>query len=114
MVTQQQIFKDEVPPSVLWDFLTTHSLVTGEQTRTFTKILYKKCVFNNIVQPWLLTLKPYYHLSKVYFVERPMTYLHFLTVLRQLCHLSTTIEYKTELSYANSGYEIVYHFENKQ
>jgi len=110
-----QLFKEPVPPRLLKDFLELNAMVTtsttiGAKTKyTFTKTHYKKCVFNKTINPFLLSIKPYYFSAKEYFVTRPMTYLHFLTVLRQLCgHQGGT--YMTDMQYDKSSYEIVYHY----
>jgi len=117
-----QLFKEPVPPRFLKDFLELNALVSTSTTNgdiaktkytftkyTFTKTHYKKCVFNKTVDPFLLLIKPYYFSAKEYFVTRRMTYLHFLTVLRQLCgHQLGT--YLTDMQYDKSSYEIVYHY----
>lgn len=112
-----QLFKEPVPNRLLKDFLELNALVTTSTTNgdiaktkyTFTKTHYKKCVFNKTVDPFLLSIKHYYFSAKEYFVTRRMTYLHFLTVLRQLCaHQQGT--YMTDMQYDKSSYEIVYHY----
>lgn len=107
-----QLFKEPVPPRLLKDFLELNALVTtngGVNKYTFTKTHYKKCVFNKTVEPFLLSVKPYYFSAKEYFVTRRMTYLHFLTVLRQLCG-NQGGTYMTDMEYDKSSYEIVYHY----
>ena len=112
-----QLFKEPVPPRLLKDFLELNALVStstaigdiAKTKYTFTKTHYKKCVFNKTVNSFLLLIKPYYFSAKEYFVTRRMTYLHFLTVLRQLCgHQGGT--YMTDMQYDKSSYEIVYHY----
>jgi hypothetical protein len=103
-----QLFKEPVPPRLLKDFLELNASVTKTKY-TFTKTHYKKCVFNKTVDPFLLSIKPYYFSAKEYFVTRRMTYLHFLTVLRQLCG-NQGGTYMTDMQYDKSSYEIVYHY----
>lgn len=117
----QQLFKAAVPPHILWDFLQTQSAHTQSAhtqsaqthatTYTFTKHHYKVAMFRGLLQPWLLALKPYYHVSKQHYVDRPMTYFNFITVLRQLCHAQKEASYTTDKLYADARYEIVYHFQ---
>jgi hypothetical protein len=116
----QQLFKAVVPPNILWDFLHTQALAPIQThaalapsvtTYTFTKHHYKVAMFRGLLQPWLLALKPYYHVSKQHYVDRPMTYFNFLTVLRQLCHAQKEASYTTDKLYADARYEIVYHFQ---
>ena len=123
MQQQQQLFKAVVPPNILWDFLHTQSAHTQSAhtqsaqtqallptTYTFTKHHYKVAMFRGLLQPWLLALKPYYHVSKQHYVDRPMTYFNFITVLRQLCHAQKEASYTMDKVYADARYEIVYHF----
>lgn len=104
---KNQIFKTIVASDILWDFLK----MNGEEETEyfiFSKVLYKKAVFKETIEPFIKSLIDYYHTSKKYYVTRKMDYNNFITVLRQLCN-SNEIKYNTQMVYNKSTYEIVYH-----
>ena len=101
-----QLFKNIVPIDLFWDFLQinfddkdTHFIIN--------KFLYKKCEYNNNIVKFIEGLKIYYYDSKKKYIERPMNYKFFLTIIRQLCNLHN-IEYTMRLVYDKSSYEIEY------
>jgi hypothetical protein len=57
--------------------------------------------------PFLEGLKNYYHLSKRFYLHRPISYKSFTTVLRQICN-SRAHPYTVELKYNHSEHEMVY------
>lgn len=68
---------------------------------------YKKLCFLNTLQPFLHVLTNHYHVSKQSYATRPMNYVRFLTIIRQLCkHLIIT--YTPVKKNIRSTYEISY------
>lgn len=68
---------------------------------------YKKICFLNKLQPFLDVLTSHYHISKQYYATRPMNYVRFLTIIRQLCkHFN--ILYTPVKKNLRSTYEISY------
>jgi hypothetical protein len=105
---KNQIFKTIVAPDIIWTFLKEN----GEETTDhfmFDKVLYKKAVFKEMIEPFVKSLIEHYHESKKHYINRKLDYNKFVTVLRQLCN-SNDIEYKTQMVYNSSTYEIVYTF----
>ena len=108
---KNQIFKTLIVPNIFWDFLKEN----GEEFEwhyIFSKILYKKAVFHETIEPFIKGLVVHYHESKKHYITRKMDYNKFITVLRQLAN-SLEVQYKTEMVYNNSTYEIVYFFYKK-
>ena len=108
---KNQIFKTIVAPDIIWNFLKEN----GEETIDhfiFDKVLYKKAVFKEAIEPFVKSLVEHYHESKKHYINRKMDYNKFVTVLRQLCN-SNDIEYKTQMVYNSSTYEIVYTFQKQ-
>ena len=104
---KNQIFKTIIKPDIIWDFLKEN----GEKEADyyiFNKVMYKKAVFKEAIDPFITNLKEHYHESKKHYINRKMDYNKFITVLRQLCN-SNQITYKTHMIYNNSTYEIVYY-----
>ena len=103
-----QIFKTIIEPNILWKFLEENGEV-NEEYIFFDKVLYKKAVFKETIEPFIKSLTEHYHESKKHYVTRKMDYNKFITVLRQLCNIND-IKYTTKMIYNNSSYEIVYTF----
>ena len=101
-----QLFKTIVPIQILWDFL---KLICSEKDSFYilNKILYKQAEYNNHINPFIVSLKPYYYKSKLYYLERKLDYVKFMTIMRQLCN-AHQIKYTSKIIYNNSSYEIEY------
>ena len=113
---ENQLFKTPVPVHVLWDFLKQNFTETDTHI-LITKYLFHKAEYNQtlaitITMPTLAqfisSLKDHYYLSKRKYIDRPLTYKFFLTLIRQLCN-AHHIEYSTKLVYDKSSYEIEYY-----
>ena len=102
-----QIFKKRVDKQILFDFLNQVSL-KGATKYIFDNGSYKKAGLLNILEPFIEDLKPYYHISKLHYIEKKTSYKMLSTIIRQICRLNG-IYYKQEIKYAKSTYEIVYH-----
>jgi len=102
-----QIFKSQVPSSLLFDLLEPICTI-NDSYYIFDINSYKKGVFNESIQSFLNNCKPHYYLSKQKYVDRKLSYNSFTTVLRQICNYNK-IEYKSEIKYDKSTYNIVYY-----
>jgi hypothetical protein len=72
-----------------------------------TPVTYKQAEYHNKISPFINTIKPYYHKSKLHYLDN-INYKRLLTIVRQLCrHLH--IYYKSEIKYIGSSYFINYH-----
>ena len=104
---KNQTFKTPVPDDILWGFLKKNA-EDHDSYYLFSKALYKKAVLQNLIQPLLIIIEPYYFMSKKQYVTRKIDYNRFITILRQLCNLNNVV-YETKMVYNNSTYEIVYY-----
>lgn len=102
-----QIFLSYPSSDILFNFLVCNS-EDNELYFIFSKINYKKALFNGTISPFLKSLEPYYYLSKKHYVNRKMDYNKFITVIRQLCNVNN-INYEKKMVYNNSTYDIVYY-----
>ena len=68
---------------------------------------YKKMLFNNLKSEFCELLKPYYHKSKHYYLERDMNYNAFTTIIRQVCKFNS-IKITSRVRYIESLYTIEY------
>jgi hypothetical protein len=80
----------------------------SEKYYILSKTIFKKAEFNHLINNFISDLKTHYHTSKHYYLERKLTYMNFMTIIRQLCNVND-IKYKTKLIYNNSRYEIEYY-----
>lgn len=101
-----QLFVSTFPRDAFVDFLKSCGDFNGNLCIVNT-VSYKKICFLNKLHPFLHELTSYYHVSKQYYVTRPINYVRFLTIIRQLCkHLNIT--YTTLKTNIRSTYEISY------
>jgi hypothetical protein len=103
----KQIFKNSPPIDILFTLLNKIAF-KNEGYFILNKVAFKKAVYNNLVIEFLESLKPYYHKSKVKYVEKHTNYNSFVTVIRQLCNYYNVV-YKSVIKYDKSTYEIVYY-----
>lgn len=103
-----QIFKKKMDNSIIFNLL--DKLCDKNNTYyMFNNSSYKKgTFFDDVIQLFINEIKVYYHNSKQKYLERKQTYNSFTTIIRQICNY-IKIEYKTEIKYDKSSYEIIYY-----
>jgi len=102
-----QIFKKNIPNELLFNLLDSICL-KNEKHFTFNIDSFKKGVFKESIQNFLLECKSYYHISKRKYLDRKLTYNSFTTILRQICNFNK-ITYTSQIRYDKSSYCIVYY-----
>ena len=108
-----QVFRKTVPIDIVYELLEKVCDSTlSDNYYIFTLSSYKKLSYYGDDAEFLLKLAPYYHASKVFYVEREHTYKTFCTVLRQICKINN-IGITTKMNYSNSSYYIDYYIERK-
>lgn len=105
----KQIFKNLVPIDMLFSLLET-ICIKEENKFVFNNNSYKKGIFENSIQPFIESCRPYYHNSKQKYLNKKLTYNSFTTILRQICK-SNNITYTSQIKYEKSNYDIVYYVE---
>jgi len=103
----KQIFKKNPPIEFLINLLEKICLKT-EKYYTFNNIAFKKGLYNNNIDDFIKKCIPYYHLSKQKYLETPIKYNGFTTILRQMCNINKII-YTSQIKYDHSLYDIVYY-----
>jgi hypothetical protein len=107
LVKKNQIFKTLIPKDTFWDFFQTN--FDDKDTHfVVNKVVYRKIEYTNNILSFIETIKPYYYESKKKYLNRPMKYNYFLTIVRQICN-SYSIRYSSRLLYDKSTYEIEYY-----
>ena len=103
----RQIFKYKISNDVFFSFLDSISL-KSDKYYTINFIAFKKGLYNEKIQEFIKMCIPYYHNSKQKYLEKPLTYKSFTTILRQICNFNSIL-YTTKILYCKSEYEIVYY-----
>lgn len=102
-----QIIRIPIPNQVINELLykiclknNNHYILTNES--------FKKGMYNNYIQNFFELCKSHYYSSKQKYLENPITYKKFLTILRQICKYNK-ITYTSEIKYDKSQYNIIYY-----
>ena len=103
----KQIFKRDISKNLVLNFLENYTDIT-DKFYIFSKTNFRKAEYHNAIQKICEDIRPYYHLSKLHYIERKLTYSRFVTILRQLCK-ATKISYTSRIIYSNSTYNIIYY-----
>jgi hypothetical protein len=103
----KQIFKKDVPSSLLFEILEKISLKT-DKYYVIDINAYRKFLFHEMDKPFIQKMLTYYHLSKQFYVTRKMTYNSFINVIRHICK-NANIMYTSQIKYNESEYNIHYH-----
>lgn len=101
-----QLFKSSPDKKKFITFLKTHC----QQERNYLKLtndIYKQIVFKDNISSFIESIKPHYHKSKQFYLERKLTYSRFITIIRHICK-QLDITYTSTMRYANSSYRIDY------
>lgn len=102
-----QTFKTNIDKSILFVFL---EKVCDKHNKYFLFDLtaYKKGEFTGVNQDFIDEIKPNYHESKRFYIERKSSYSRMCTILRQICN-SNHIMFSTKIVYSKSKFNIPYH-----
>ena len=103
-----QIFKDDIPNSILYSLLNAICTTKNEKYFLVDKIAFKKAQFNKELQPFLESLDKYYHESKKFYITRKLNYTKFITIIRQICK-KNEIPFSNTIKYDKSTYNIIYY-----
>ncbi len=102
-----QIFRKKMDKSLLFDLLDQFAIKT-DKCYKLDNICFKKAKFQEgALNSFYDSLKEYYHISKLFYIERDRTYKNFITIVRQICKL-LNIPYSSKIKYYKSTYDIYY------
>jgi hypothetical protein len=102
-----QIFKQNVPNEIFLELLDS-ICSKNEKYYVFNNNSFKKGIYTEVIQKFIETCNPYYHIAKRKYLERKLNIKSFTTILRQICNFNK-ITYTSQLKYDKSNYEIVYY-----
>lgn len=102
-----QLFKYNVDEHYFTQFIIKYCTNIKHNEYKFSLVSYKKAIYDNKIIELLEKIKPCYHKSKRFYIERTMNYKNFLTILRQIC-TNLSISYSSKILYNKSKYNINY------
>ena len=107
-----QLFKENIRINILYDFL-EKICIKDEVNKLyiFSKAAFKKAEIYNLLINFKEVIKPYYHTSKQYYVDRDLSFIRFTTIIKQICN-SNNIEIISKIVYNKSKYEMEYYIAN--
>jgi len=103
----KQIFVKPVPQDLIYDLLDKVATKT-DKYYIMDIDTYKRVKFYELHKDFISTMAAYYHLSKKFYVERPMTYTTFVNIIRQVCR-SNKVTFTSKIKYNDSTYNIEYY-----
>lgn len=116
---RSQIFIKDISQNIIYDLLNTVTQMESEYRETdidkhsvyfyrIDSIVFKKLQYHNILQNFIENVKDYYYPHKrELYINRPITYINFLTIIRHICRY-TSVEFKRQTIYDKSKYSIQY------
>jgi len=99
-----QIFRKKVPNEILFDLLEKICFKTDKYYLIDINA-FRKLLFHNYHTEFCESLKEYYNLSKLFYIERKMVYNSFTNIVRQICKLNN-IMFTSQIKYNESKYNI--------
>jgi hypothetical protein len=93
------MFKSQIPTQLLVNLFDKNFIKTKD-FYIINNISFKKGIYNNTIQEFLEICRKYYHVSKQKYIDKPLTYNSFITVIRQICKYNK-IQYKNEKAIHN-------------
>ena len=101
-----QIIKRKIPAEILFNLL---EQICVRQNNYYILNLnaYKKGIFDGTIQTFIRDCIPFYHSSKLKYLNRELCYNGFVTVIRQICKY-LNINYTSDIKYDRSTYDIIY------
>jgi hypothetical protein len=107
-MNKNQIFKSLVSKETLFQFLDKICIVNSNPNiYIINNEIFKKAIYDNVVQNFITEISDCYHTSKKFYVERKMDYNSFVTIVRQVCKLNN-ITITNKIKYFKSNYSIEY------
>ena len=102
----EQVFKKNIPISILFALLEQICLKT-EKYYFLDLNAFKKLQFHDLFVKFREEIRPYYHVSKRFYIDRDFTYRMFANIVRQLSRMAN-VRFDSEIKYHQSKYHVDY------
>jgi hypothetical protein len=102
-----QIFKKQIPNE---NFIQLLDMIALKHTKYYiiNNAAYKKGLINDTIANFINSCREYYHISKLKYLDKKLSYNSFTTILRQICKFNK-ITYTSQIKYDKSLYDINYY-----
>ena len=104
---KSQIFKKHLSNDILFSFL-DKICYKNKNYYIIDPISFNLSKYHLYLEAFINELKNYYHISKLNYITRSITYTRFLTIIRQISRY-LNLTYKSFIKYNKSNYSITYH-----
>jgi len=101
------LFNVNIPKEILFDLLDKICIKT-DKYYLFDLNSYKKMIFHEYYDEFKIKIKPYYRVSKRFYIERKLVYSSFTNIIRQICK-SNNVMFTSKIKYNESIYNIDYY-----
>lgn len=106
------ILKRPMNHDILVSFLNqVSSIYNNEFLINYDTLKRAKFNENEILNNFLYEIRPYYYISKRKYLDEPITYRRFITIIRQICNYNH-IPYRSTLKYEHSKQKVEYYVSN--
>jgi hypothetical protein len=102
-----QIFKSQIPNQLLIELFDKICIKTKDYY-IINNTSFKKGIYSNNIKTFLEISRSHYHISKRKYLDKPLTYNSFITIIRQICKYNN-IQYENKIKYDKSKYDIHYY-----
>lgn len=99
-----QLFKKNIPKELLFGLL-EKICFKNERYYLFDLNAFRKLQFYNYFEEFREQIRPYYNLSKQFYIDRKLEYNSFTNIMRQICK-SNNIMFTSRIKYNESKYNI--------
>ena len=101
----KQIFKQDISKNILLTFLENNADVT-DKFYIFSKTNYRQADYHNEIETLCELIKPCYHVSKLHYIERKLTYSKFITISTRIKDYVDSLGFEnTQLDYFADNFE---------
>jgi|UniRef100_A0A6C0IL09 hypothetical protein len=101
------ILKRPMDKNILFNFLELICMAMNKQY-IINYDSFKKSKFIEKLDTFIDEIRSYYYISKRSYLEQPITYKRFLTIIRQICNYNN-ITYRSVLKYQYSEQQVEYY-----
>jgi hypothetical protein len=101
------ILKRPMDKNILFNFLELICMTMNKQY-VINYDSFKKSKFIEKLDTFIDEIRSYYYISKRSYLEQPITYKRFLTIIRQICNYNN-ITYRSVLKYQYSEQQVEYY-----
>ena len=106
-MVDNQVFNQHIDCEILYKLLRIISHVDKNGRYIINRDIYKKMLFHELHFEFIAEMTAYYRPSKLFYINRPLTYNSFTTIVRHICRYGN-INFVSKAQYRNTRYYTEY------